>query len=310
MVVLANRTISLDPLSLKLYGGAYQGAARIDLSGGAQNPPEIALNGRFNGLDINQFLSSSGRKSVISGRADGTSNVRCRGDSPDALAKTLTGNGAIAISDGKFTSFDLMKQVEALGKLANLPTSGVGAAFRSLKTNLKFDKGRMTTDALQLVMEDLSVTGEGTMQLGEAPALDYSLLARLSPALTKRALSQSGESGAGSLLQNLGKVASKLGSFFVEQDSMVVPIRMSGPLRQPAFGLNTVVLEKRAKDSLIRTLSEKLNKEPAREPGKEPAKEPGKDAGKEPGKDAGKPKPADLLKGILENIKRKDKPKN
>jgi hypothetical protein len=144
------------------------------------------------------------------------------------------------------------------------------------------------------------------MQLGEAPTLDYSLLARLSPALTKRALSQSGETGAGSLLQNLGKVASKLGSFFVEQDSMVVPIRMSGPLRQPAFGLNTVVLEKRAKESLIRSLSEKLNKEPAKEPGKEP----GKDAGKEPGKDAGKPKPADLLKGILDSIKRKDKPQN
>ncbi|HKC88753.1 MAG TPA: AsmA-like C-terminal region-containing protein, partial [Blastocatellia bacterium] len=300
-VAMANQTLSLDPLSLKLYGGAYQGAARIDLSGGAQNPPEIALNGRFNGLDINQFLSSSGQKSVIYGRADGSINVRCRGDSPDALTKTLTGDGAIAISDGKFTSFDLMKQVETLGKLANLPTGGVGAAFRSLKTNLKFDRGRLTTDALQLVMEDLSVTGDGAMLLGEAPAVDYSLLARLSPALTKRALSQSGESGAGSLLQNIGKFASKLGSFFVEQDSMVVPIRMSGPLKQPAFGLNTVVLEKRAKDRLAQSLTEKLNKEPAKDPGKEPAKDPGKEPAK--------PKPADILKGVLDRFKqKKDKP--
>jgi uncharacterized protein involved in outer membrane biogenesis len=308
-VALTNQTLSFDPLSLKLYGGAYQGAARIDLSGEAQNPPEIALNGRFNGLDINQFLSSSGQKSVIYGRADGSLNVRCRGDSPDALTKTLTGDGAVAISDGKFTSFDLMKQVEALGKLANLPTGGVGAAFRSLKTNIKFDRGRMTTDALQLVMEELSVTGDGAMQLGEAPAVDYSLLARLSPALTKRVLSQSGESGAGSLLQNIGKLASKLGSFFIEQDSMVVPIRMSGPLKQPAFGLNTVVLEKRAKDRLVQSLTEKLNREPAKEPGKEPAKEPGKEPAKEPGKEPAKPKPADLLKGVLDRFKqKKDKP--
>jgi uncharacterized protein involved in outer membrane biogenesis len=308
-VAMANQTLSLAPLSLKLYGGDYQGAARIDLSGGAQNPPEIALNGRFSGLDINQLLSSSGQKSVIYGRADGALNVRSRGDSPDALAKTLTGDGAVAISDGKFTSFDLMKQVEALGKLANLPTGGVGAAFRSLKTNLKFDRGRMTTDALQLIMEDLSVTGSGAMQLGDAPAVDYSLLARLSPALTKRALSQSGESGAGSLLQNIAKVASKLGSFFVEQDSMVVPIRMSGPLKQPAFGLNTVVLEKRAKDHLTQSLFEKLTKEPAKEPGKEAAKEPGKEPAKEPGKETAKPKPADILKGVLDRFKqKKDKP--
>jgi hypothetical protein len=107
------------------------------------------------------------------------------------------------------------------------------------------------------------------------------------------------------LLQNIGKFASKLGSFFVEQDSMVVPIRMSGPLRQPAFGLNTVVLEKRAKDRLVQSLTEKLNKEPAKEPGKEPAKEPGKEPAKEPGKEPAKPKPADLLKGVLDRFKQK-----
>jgi uncharacterized protein involved in outer membrane biogenesis len=304
-VVLANQTLSLDPLSMGLYGGAYQGAARIDLSGGAQNQPEIALNGRFNGLDVNQLLSSSGQKSVIYGRADGALNVRCRGDSPDALAKSLTGDGSVAISDGKFTSFDLMKQVEALGKLANLPTGGVGAAFRSLKTNLKFDKGRLTTDVLQLVMEDLSVTGAGVMQLGDSPTVDYSLLARLSPALTKRALAQSGESGAGSLLQNIAKVASKLGSFFVEQDSMVVPIRMSGPLKQPAFGLNTLVLEKRAKASLAQSLTDKLNKELTKEPQKESAQEPGKEPAKEPGKEPAKPKPAEVLKGLLDRFKQK-----
>jgi uncharacterized protein involved in outer membrane biogenesis len=302
-VAFVNQTLSLDPLSLNLYGGAYQGAARIDMSGGAQNPPEIALNGRFNGLDMNQLLSASGQRSVIYGRADGSLNIRCRGDSPDALAKTLTGSGAVAISNGKFTSFDLMKQVETLGKLINLPTGGAGAAFRSLKTNLKFDRGRMTTDALQLIMEDLSVTGDGAMQLGDAPSVDYSLLARLSPALTKRALAQSGESGTGSLLQNITKFASKLGSFFVEQDSMVVPIRMSGPLSQPSFGLNTMALEKRAKDSLAQSLIDKLNK------GKTPAGEPGKEPAKEPEKEPAKPKPADVLKGLLDRIKqKKDKP--
>ena len=307
-VAMANQVINLDPLTLNLYGGAYQGSAVIDQS---QNPAEVALNGRFNGLDINQFLSSSGQKSAIYGRADGSLNVRGRGgDSSDALAKSLVGNGSIAISDGKITSFDLMKQVEALGKLVNLPTGGLGTAFRSLKTNLKFDRGRMTTDALQLVMDDLSVTGAGVMQLGDSPAVDYALLARLSPALTKRVLSQSGGTEAGSLLQSIGKITSKLGTFFVEQDVMVVPIKMSGPIKQPAFGLDSVVLERRAKDRMVESFSDKLIKglSKGKEPGKDPGKEPGKDTGKEPDKDTGKPKPADLLKGILDNIKRKDKP--
>src|SRR5262249_41557192 len=160
----------------------------------------------------------------------------------------------------------------------------------------RFDRGRMTTDALQLVLDDLSVTGQGTMQLGDAPVIDYELLARLSPGLTKRVMSQSGEAGTGSLLQSIGKVTSKLGNFFVDQDAMVVPIKMSGPIKQPVFGLNATVLEKRAKERLVQSLSDKLNKGA------------GKEAGKEPGKDAGKPKPADVLKGVLDSFKRKDKP--
>jgi AsmA protein len=291
-VTMVNQVITLDPLSLRLFGGAYQGSARIDQS---QNPVEIALNGKFNGLDINQFLSSSGQRSAIYGRADGSLNVRGRvGDSPDALARTLTGNGFIAISDGKFASFDLMKQVELLGKLVNLPTGGAGTAFRSLKASLRFDRGRMTTSALQLLMDDLSVTGEGSMQLGDAPTVDYDLLARLSPGLTRRVMPQSGD--AGSPLQGISKITSKLGNFFMEQDSMVVPIKMSGSINQPTFGLNSSMLEKRAKERLVESFTDRLNKEL------------NKDPNKESGKDTGKPKPSDLLKGVLDSFKKKEKP--
>src|SRR5262249_38837980 len=146
----------------------------------------------------------SGQKSSIYGRANGSINVRGRnGNSQEALAKSLVGNGAIAISDGKFTSFDLMKQVEVLGKFLNLPTGGASTVFRSLKTNLAFEHGRMRTDTLQIVMDDLQVGGNGAIQLGDAPTVDYDLLARLSPELTKRVMPQSNASGsatAGKLL--------------------------------------------------------------------------------------------------------------
>ena len=287
-VAINNQLITLDPLSLKLYGGAYQGSARIDQSGGA---PEIALNGRFDGLDVNQLLSSSGQKSPVYGRADGSLNVHGRGgESSDGLIKSLVGDGTVAISDGKFTSFDLMKQIETLAKLINLPLGGAATTFRSFKTNLKFDRGRMTTDPFQLMMDELSVSGQGVMRFGDAPAVDYDMLARLSPALTKRALPQSAGTEAGSLLQTIGKVTSKLGTFFMEEDAMVVPIRMSGPLNQPSFGLNSVLLERRAKDRLIEGFAEKLNK----------------GVNKDTGKDSG-PQPGDLLKGVFDSFKRKEK---
>ncbi len=184
-VTLANQVTTLDPVTLHAYGGSYQGALRIDQ---AQNPPEVGLHGRYNNLNINQLLSSGGQPSMIYGQADGVIDVRGRGQAGEQLAQSLVGNGAIAINNGKFTSFDLLKQVEILGKFTNLPTGGAGTAFRSLKTNLHFDQGRLTMDALQIVLDELQVNGDGVMQLGAAPTINYDLLVRLSAALTKRFL--------------------------------------------------------------------------------------------------------------------------
>ncbi len=294
-VALQNQILTLDPISLRLYGGSYQGAVRIDLS---QSDTDVAVNGHFGGVDVNQFLSSGGSKSLIYGRADGALNVRGRGQGGDALAKSLVGIGNVAISDGKFASFDLMKQVEALGKLYNLPTGGAGTAFRSLKTNLRFDRGRMSTDALQLVMDDLQVTGEGAMQLGDAPTMDYGILARLSSALTRRVLPAKSSGGDANASGQLpvpigGAFGSVVGNFFMEKDSIVMPLKISGPLGNPSFGLNTVALQQRAKDRLLESVQERLFKKPG---------EQQKDQQKEM-------MPADALKGVLDMFKKKDKKK-
>jgi uncharacterized protein involved in outer membrane biogenesis len=289
-VSMQNSVLKLDPITLKLYDGSYRGAVQINL---AQSEPEIAASGGFNGLDINQFLSAGGSKSMIYGRADGSINVRGRG-AGEALTRSLTGNGSVAISDGKFTSFDLMKQVEALGKLYNLPAGGAGTAFRSLKTNLRFDRGRMTTDALQIVMDDLQVTGQGAMQLGDAPTLDYGILARLSSALTKRVTpaKSAGETDTGAAAKPIGgALGSVVGNFFMEKDSIVIPLKVSGPLGNPSFGLDSVALQHRAKDRLIETLGEKLFKKPGEQPKDQP-------------KEAN---PADALKGVLDIFKKKEK---
>lgn len=310
-ITMENNVLRLDPLDLKLYAGAYKGAVSVDQSAGAQAPPEIALRGAFNGIDVNQFLSSGGEKSSIYGRANGSINVRGRNEaSRDAMMKSLAGDGFIQVNDGKFTSFDLMKQLEVVGKLFNLPTGGAGTAFRSLKSNLVFERGRLRTDTLQIVMDDLQVNGNGVMQLGETPSIDYDILTRLSPELTRRVVSQSDSSGggtAGKILSGLGKLTSAVGSFFVDQNVAVIPLRVSGPITQPSFGLNSNLLEKQAKARLTERIVEGFSKTqptPTPAPGQEAAPTP-TPANEQP---KSKPKPADLLKDILEGFGKKKKP--
>jgi len=294
-VAMANNVITLNPLTMKLYGGSYQGVVKVDQN---RDVSAVAVDGKFAGLDINQFLSSSGQRSSIYGTASGSVDVRGRNE-PSGIAQTLNGNGFIAITNGKFASFDLMKQVEVLGKLLSLPTGGAGSAFRSLKTNLRFDNGRMTTDSLQLVMDDMQVNGNGWMQLGDNPTVNYDLLAKLSPGLTGRVMPGSKETG-GKLPFNLGSgFSSVVGSFFMDQGAIAVPIKMSGPMSQPAFGLNSTMLQARAKDQLKEGLVEQFLKKPD---------EAKSDEKKTDDKKPAEGKPADLLKGVLDKLRKKEKP--
>jgi hypothetical protein len=189
------------------------------------------------------------------------------------------------------TSFDLLAQIERLGKLANLPTGGAGTAFRSLKSNLTFGEGQLRTDGLEIATQDLSVTGQGRLQLIEPLRMDYSVLAQLSPDLTRRILSSSNVTGG------QGTVGRLLSSFFVERESLVIPLQVSGPLQQPTFGIDSAVLRRRARTNLLDNLRQRVLGGAVDAPGqpKEPSPSPEK---REPGV-------KETLREILERIRKK-----
>jgi uncharacterized protein involved in outer membrane biogenesis len=247
------QTLTLDPLSLSLYGGGYQGALRLDL---ASTPPGMAIKGRLSNVDLQPLLASLGQTRLIQGRLDSLFDLRGRGTDGADLARSLAGTGQLELRDGQLTSFDLMAQVERLGKLANLPTGGAGTAFRSLKTNLSFKEGQMRTDGLEVALDELTVTGEGRLQLVEPMRMDYSILAQLSPELTRQLLSSSQAAGRGG--GGPGAIGQLVSSFFVEKDRLVIPLQVTGPFQQPTFGLDAAVLRKRARTNLIDNLRQRV----------------------------------------------------
>jgi len=234
-VALRDQVLDLNPLALNFCGGRYQGQLRIDL---AESNPNLAVNGQFSGVDVNQFLSAaSSQKNLVYGRASGMLNVRGRGRQLDP--KSLTGPGRLLVTEGRITSFDLARQVEILGKLTGLPTSGVGTEFRSLSTDFRFDNGRLFTDNLRLEMSQMNVTGRGALQLGEPMTTDQDLVAQLSSALSKRVVPG-------------GNFVSTAGNFFMDQGMLGVPLKMSGPITHPSFSLNAEYMGKRMTERFTR----------------------------------------------------------
>lgn len=290
-----NGVLTLDPLSLALYGGAWRGAVRFD-----QRTAAVALKGRLTGVEVNQLLAGAGRKTPLSGRLDGQIDLRGNntGGEGGGLLNSLSGNAQVSISDGKIASFDLMKQVETIGRFVNLPTGGAATAFRNLRTNLRFEPGVMRTDALQVTMADLSASGEGLIRFGEPLEIDYSILARLSPELTRRILT--GRPGDPAALRPessprtpvAGGISQLVGTFFTERDSLVIPLRVSGPVTGPRFGLDAETLRRRLTGSVIDNLRQKI---------------PGLTGDKpaSPADGNRKPSPTDAIRGILDRFKKK-----
>ncbi len=263
--VWQNETLMLDPFRVKFSGGTYQGLVRIELAGGS---PDVALQGRFNELDFNQFLSATGKPSTIHGRADGSLNVRGQAGAANAFAKSLTGTGSIAIHDGKFTGFDLNKQVGVLGKLVRMPGGGGSTNFSLLKTNLRFERGKIGTSDLELVMEDVRVTGDGALQLGEPMTVDYELLAHLSAGLSKLAMPDLPIGGKAAapiteVFSIAGSALTQTGNFFMDQSGLAVPLKLSGPIDHPNFSLNNSILQQRAATRVKERALPPLEKKPA-----------------------------------------------
>ena len=226
-----DQTLHLNPLGFNFCSGHYQGQVNVDL---AESTPRITVGGNFNGVDVNQFLSAlSPQKSVVYGRADGTLNLRARGQQFDP--KFMAGSGHLTVNDGRVTSFDLAREIGVLGKLSGLSTGGSITEFRSLNTDYRLDSGQIFTDNLRVEMSQMNVTGRGKLQMSEPMTCDYDLLAQLSAALAK--------SG--------GNVFGAASSFLVSQSMAGVPVRMSGPITQPHFMLNPTAMGKQAAGRIV-----------------------------------------------------------
>jgi len=143
------------------------------------------------------------------------------------------------------------------------------------------------------VMDELQVNGDGWMQLGDAPTVNYDLLAKLSASLTKRVTPASESKSPVNLSAGFSSV---VGNFFMDQGAIAIPIKMSGPLKQPAFGLNSALLQRRAQTQLKETLLDRFNK--ATTPADQKSNE----------KKPAEKKSGDVIKGVLDRMRPKEKP--
>ena len=160
---LSDGALNLSPFAIT----APEGPIALSASANARaEPPPAALALQSSGFSIDSLLQALGLPSGSSGAAELDVAVHATGDSPHALAASLTGHVGVALVNGAIANADLAAALGGPLKSAGLGLEPGGqSAVRCLALRLNAQSGQVTVAALKLDTSRLLLEGSGTVDL-------------------------------------------------------------------------------------------------------------------------------------------------
>lgn len=185
---------------------------------GPVNGPTTQVRGLFKNVKVNG-------KRALKGNLSGEVSIRLPFGG-GAASRRLEGSGKLTARDGELTNVDLIEKIQRVTGMIGLSRDQRREAttFQRLETNFILGGGYAEFTRLYLINPQMEVNGDGTMTL-ERPTLNVAMQTALSPQASARA-------GRG-----------RATSFFKDsQNRIVVPLKVTGPVENPAVNLNVAAL--------------------------------------------------------------------
>lgn len=157
-----------DLREVSAYGGAIRGQFVVNGRGGLSVRGDLELAG----LSLQPLLMDAGGYDRLIGTGDLELEFLGVGNSVDAIMRSLSGQGRLALSKGELRGLDIA------GMLRNLDASYVGEGqktiFDGITAGFALRDGVLANDDLLLKAPYLTATGSGNVGIG-ARTLDYRL---------------------------------------------------------------------------------------------------------------------------------------
>ncbi len=134
----------------------------------ANNRNGLSVGGNFKAeeIDVQQALSTLGGVERLTGTASASLEFLGVGQTEDAIMRSLSGKGDIAVGKGVISGFDLNR---LMGRGEG---SGGTTVFNSLTASFTMDGGNLTNDDLLMSLDNFRADGSGRVGIG-ARDIDY-----------------------------------------------------------------------------------------------------------------------------------------
>jgi AsmA protein len=178
-------------------------------------------------------------KRAIKGTLNGEVNIRLPLGG-GAVSRRLQGNGKLVARDGELTNVDLIKKIQRVTGMIGLSKDGQREAttFKTMEAEFIVGGGYAEFSRLYLINPQMEVNGKGTMTIDQ-PTLNITL----ETALSSQASARAGRGRATAFLKD-------------NQGRVVVPLRVTGPVENPAVNLNS---EKLAETALPKAIEKNFS---------------------------------------------------
>jgi AsmA protein len=178
-----DQVMRLFPIEAQLDGGRYSGDISVDSRG---TLPTLSLDAHLSGVDMARLLASTAEKGRLSGRATVNLKVSARGETADALLKTMNGQLDASLANGALEGIDVGYEINLAQALINRSPAPAAQStghtpFQAFKISAQITNGVAQTHDLTIASQALSVAGQGSANLS-SKALDLKLVARISTA--------------------------------------------------------------------------------------------------------------------------------
>jgi AsmA protein len=238
-VTLDHGLIKMNPVTADVYGGKETGAITIDMR---PAQPVYNVNLKTDKVDANKLISSvSDVKQTIYGLLASNVNASFSSSSSANIARSLNGNMAINLTNGKLMNLDLLHELASVGKFVG---NGFGAPkgftdLVQLTGNFDVKNGLAQTNNLKAVIDGGTMAAAGLINLA-----DQSLNLHVTAVLNKAISQQVGGTQIGGFMNT---------ALANNQGELVLPVIVTGTFQHPQVAPDVQQIARMKLDNLLPT---------------------------------------------------------
>jgi uncharacterized protein involved in outer membrane biogenesis len=238
-VTLDHGLIKMNPVTADVYGGKEDGSITIDMR---PAQPVYNVNLKTEKVDANKLISSvSDVKQTIYGLLASNVNASFSSAPGTNIARSLNGNLAINLTNGKLMHLDLLHELASVGKFLG---NGFGPpkGFTNLVQvtgNFDVKNGLAQTNNLKAVIDGGTMAAAGLINLA-----DQSLNLHVTAVLNKAISQQVGGTQVGGFMNT---------ALANNQGELVLPVIVTGTFQHPQVTPDVQQIAKMKLDNLLPT---------------------------------------------------------